>query len=154
LPGGTDAVGTLNMANSLTLNSTAMQFDLSINPATVGGGVNDLLAITGNLALTGTTTIKINPLGALDTTRPYTIITYTGNLIGGAANLAFSSDSRYTFTVDLSFPGQVRVWATGQAANLVWKGNDGTNPSFWDLTTTNWINSGSPDKFQAGDSVT
>jgi hypothetical protein len=37
---------------------------------------------------------------------------------------------------------------------LTWKGNDGTNPAFWGIGTTfNW-NSGSPDRFFAGDAVT
>jgi autotransporter-associated beta strand protein len=39
-------------------------------------------------------------------------------------------------------------------ASLVWKGNDGTNPSSWDLATTlNWDNGGA-ERFYTGDAVT
>ena len=40
-------------------------------------------------------------------------------------------------------------------ASLTWKGNDPTNPTFWDLNTTaNWDNAGSADKFFNADTVT
>jgi fibronectin-binding autotransporter adhesin len=40
-------------------------------------------------------------------------------------------------------------------SNLTWRGQDTTNPTFFDLkTSTNWDNGGSPDMFFDGDSVT
>lgn len=42
-----------------------------------------------------------------------------------------------------------------QGDDLIWRGNDGTNPTFWDTTTSNWFNGASADVFTNGvDSVT
>jgi autotransporter-associated beta strand protein len=150
-PGGQTVAGTLtlNGASTLTLSGTTVELELSPNYSSG----NDVLAVAGNLTLSGTSTLKLHALGALDTARPYTVITYTGNLTGTAANFAVVTDSRYSFTVDTTVPGQVRVWATGTPASVVWKGNNGTNPSFWDTVTPNWLNGVAADTFHTGDSV-
>lgn len=150
--------GTLACTGNVTLDGATAVFELG-TATTTGGGVNDLMAITGNLTLAGTITLVINALAPLDTANPYTIATYTGALDAAAGTVNVVSDSRYTFTLDpVSAPGTIRVWVaaigTGVEA-LTWQGSDPGHPTLWDVTATaNWQNSASLlDKYFQGDSV-
>ena len=146
-------VGTLNLAGDLTLNAATLRFDLA-NVTTVGGGVNDLIALAGgNLNLTGTSTVAPNYLNGALANGAYTLITGGSTTTGSAANLAWGgvSGTRQSFVFDLSTPGTVQLQVSGSApASLVWSGTNGGN---WDLTTTNWLNAGVPDKFFNLDTV-
>ena len=148
-PGGVATIGTLAMGNSLTLNNSTVELELS--PGSASG--NDLLTVAGNLTLAGTTTLKLHAMGVLNTNQYYTVITYSGQFTGTAANFTVVSDSRYSFTVDTGVAGQIRVLASGVSANLTWKGT-GANPTYWDNTTVNWVNGVTPDTFHSGDNVT
>ena len=152
------SAGTLNFSNNLTLNNASLTMELGSDPFTIGGNVNDLVAVGGDLTLGGVTAIKVAPLATLNTSSPYTLFTYGGNLSGGAANLSVSSDSRYSFTlVDpaTTFGSiQVQVSGSGASANLVWRGNHPVNPTFWDTkVTANWLNGAVADLFYLGDNV-
>ena len=152
------SAGTLNFSNNLTLNSASLTMELGSDPFTIGGGVNDLIAVGGNLNLGGVTAIKVAPLATLDTANPYTLFTYAGSLSGGAANLSVSSDSRYSFTLvdpTTTFGSiQVQVSGSGASANLVWQGNHPINPTYWDTkVTANWLNGAVSDVFYVGDNV-
>lgn len=87
--------GTLRTGD-LTLSPTAqIQFDLA-TPGTVGGGVNDLIAVEGDLTLDGTLTLS--NLGDL-TEGTYTLITYTGTLTDNELTLGNPADG-FIYTVD------------------------------------------------------
>ena len=76
LPGGSGVAGTLNAAGGLTLeNGAALTMDLN-STTTVGGGVNDLIVVTGDLAANGNS-ITVNPIGGT-LGSSYTLLTYTG----------------------------------------------------------------------------
>jgi fibronectin-binding autotransporter adhesin len=70
--------GTLN-TGSLSLNSaTTSQFELVAGNTTVGGGINDLVNVTGNLVLDGTLDVTLS--GAAAFTGSYVLFDYSGTL--------------------------------------------------------------------------
>lgn len=153
--GGVGIPATLSLANAATLTGGTLRLDLGTPGA--GGAGNDLIAVSGNLTLSGTNSVLISPTQASLAAGKYTLATYGGTLTGGAANLAVSSAlgaTRQTFGFDTSStPGSILLNVSGQAANLVWAG-DGT-ANAWDLNTTaNWKNQGAADKFFSLDKVT
>src|SRR5262249_14405455 len=85
---GAGGPGTLTMS-SLTLgNGSLLNFDLGA-PNVVGGSLNDLISVAGNLALLGTTTLNVADSGAFASTPgSYRLINYGGTLTGGAGNIA------------------------------------------------------------------
>ncbi len=146
--GGLFAAGTLTVNSSATLNGCQIVADMT--PSTAG--VNDLLAINGDLNLSGTITVLVTALGGTLEAGTYRLITYTGTLTGGAGNLV-AAPSRYTISFDTTTtPGAVNmIVAGGPPASLVWKGDNQFN--IWDLATPNWMNGASTDSFRNGDSV-
>jgi fibronectin-binding autotransporter adhesin len=148
--------GTLSITN-LVLDGGTGVFELGPNPATTAA--NDRI-LAGNLSVSSLTTLKLVPLGPLDTVNPYTLITNLGTALpsGTESSFTVTSPSRYTFSVvptDSSAGTAVQVQVSGGApANLVWQGNDATNPTWWDTSvTSNWLNGASSDAFFAGDAV-
>jgi autotransporter-associated beta strand protein len=148
-------VGTLVITNGLTLTNATLYFDLA-SVTTAGGGVNDLISLSGGaLTLSGTTTVTPNLLNGFLTPGNYTLISGGSSTIGSAANLAWAGavGSRQTFTFDTATtPGSVLLTVAGSPpATLVWSG---TNGSAWDVNNTlNWLNAGAADKFFGLDSV-
>lgn len=133
-------------SGSLTLESGAtVVFELGSN-TTVGGGVNDLLQVNGNLNLNNNT-VTISLFGAPQTGVPYRLVNYTGTRTGTFNPVVvFPGGTR--FTAALSYDDglkQVNVTFGGSSANLVW--ND-TGGGTWDVgVTSNWLNQASSDVF-------
>jgi autotransporter-associated beta strand protein len=156
VPGTPLVAATLTVTNNLTFNGGTNFFKLA-GTTDVGGGVNDLVTVGGNLSFTAPTTIRIQPVASLDPVNPYTLFTYSGTL-SGLSNVTVTTDSRYTFVLDsVSVPGSVLVTIGGSAASLWWHGGD-VDPTLWDVTgMLNWRNggpTGTADSFFNGDSVT
>ena len=155
IAGSGATAGTWTQTGNLTLNGGSVKFDLN-NVTTTGAGVNDLVAVTGNLTLTGSTQIAVNKLGANLASGTYTLISCTGTLSGDAGtHLTLSgvtSTASRTYALNTT-THSVELVITDIAAHLVWTGADATQPTFWDEgTTINW--SGGPDgKFVNGDFV-
>lgn len=150
------SAGTLTFSNNLALTSATNVVELGSDPTLVGGGANDLLAVNGNLTLSGVTTLKITPLGPLSDAQPYTVMTYAGGLAGGLANLQVVSDNpRYTFTVvdPATTPGLIQVSVTGVPTTLSWNGGQPGNPTIWNGSVSNWLNGITGDTFFSGDNV-
>jgi autotransporter-associated beta strand protein len=152
-PGSSLVQGTLAISNNLTFSGGTATFKLGASTIP-GSGLNDLVTVGGDLSFTGPTTVHIEPVATLSTS-PYTLFTYTGTL-SGIGNVTVSSDTRYTFTLDTtSVPGSVLVSISGTAGSLVWQGGVPNAPNAWDVvTTSNWLNGASLDRFFQGDSVT
>jgi autotransporter-associated beta strand protein len=144
---------------SLFLRNASVTFDLT-GPLTAGQGVNDLVA-AGTLSFSGLTTLKINPLGILNTNGgQYTLFTYNTNATGLLPssitnNLVLTDDSAYTFAfVDPAItPGSIQILASGGDRTFkVWQGGMGAAPTAWDIQTTpNWLLSASPAVFYNDD---
>lgn len=129
--------------------SSSLTFDtgtstLGFNPTTPGS------LSTSSLVATGATIIA-SPIGATDLGTPYAVLTRSSGTFSSSDVAAFLAAGRAT--IGGVGTNTITYTATGPAS-LTWKGNDGTNPTFWDLATTfNW-DSGSPDRFFANDSIT
>jgi fibronectin-binding autotransporter adhesin len=155
------AFGTLTLPNLTALGALNANFDLS-GTTTAGGGVNDLVRVTGNLSLQGVTTLAVNPTaGTLAAGVPYTLFTY--------GSLDPASTSSLTLAPGLLGPRQTAVFNYGSLsnsaieltvngfnANLVWVGTGSTT---WDQNDTSnlpWTGAPTPagNFFATKDNVT
>lgn len=158
--------GRLNLTGSLTSS-----IHLSNGAQLSGEG-----STTGTIVFTGNNTLVFNP------TTPAALSANTVNATAATVTLSLGSSSpAATGIVVLDAPGGIMGTAGGLGSNFVftgrgtsylnvgstqllfdytpatikWTGGHLGNPTFWDVNTTaNWSNSGSPDTFFAGDSVT
>jgi hypothetical protein len=87
----------------------------------VGGAHNSLIAVTGNLTINGGPTIFINPLGTL-VNGTYTLMTYTGSLIGGFGGVQTVASSSYNLTLNTSTPGLVQLIVSGAPSSASFTG--------------------------------
>jgi hypothetical protein len=157
-------VGRLNLTGTLTSNITmatgtglqgegsttgALTFgttnDFFLDPSTPAAGAHFKAASIN--ASTSTVTVKLS--GPTSAVTDMVVMESTGGPINGTlANFSFTGRGSLSFN-----PAGTQLLFTYAPANLVWKGGDLTNPSFWDLSTQNWLNGGSPDAFQGLDMV-
>ncbi len=158
-PGASAAsAGTLTIKGNLSLASGGTAtFDLA-GTATAGGGVNDLVQLTGtarDLTLNDNP-VTINPLAPLATGTSYTLITFTGTRSGSLGTVSGIGRQPATVSYD-DTPGAGKVMVTFGAAapaGLVW---NSASSSVWDVSTTpNWSNTASSvsDVFYQSDNVT
>ncbi|MEM8945903.1 MAG: autotransporter-associated beta strand repeat-containing protein [Planctomycetota bacterium] len=162
IPG--DSAGTLNVDGNLALNafeganpSGSLQFELSASAASG----NDQIAVTGNVVSNAggggnVTAVSIVPTGTtLQNGGTYELITFGGTHTGSASDYQLDTSLQTRFTQSISIDSDsVNLDIVGSNANVVWRGDEGTNPTFWDVdTTSNWDNGGS-DVFFDLDSVT
>jgi fibronectin-binding autotransporter adhesin len=145
--------GTMTVSGGLSLNSGTVAFDLA-NTTTIGGGVNDLIVINGNLGLNGGD-VLLNPLTGSFAAGTYTLISNTTTSVSGsAASLTTSLPRGLSATFDAtSQPGNLLVTMAGSSspANLVWNGSSGGT---WDVQVSqSWLNGVTPDYFYYLDSV-
>jgi fibronectin-binding autotransporter adhesin len=148
-------LGTLTVTGDLIAEDTAeLIVELGSDPSE-GAGMNDLLRIEGNVSLNGLNRVRVQPVGVLSPSSPYTFLSYSGTLNGGANNLTAISDTRMTFGFDTSAPGKIRVRVlSGEPAVLTWNGGAVGAPLAWDVkTTANWKKAAAPDLFHAGDTA-
>lgn len=141
---GTFTTGALTFAHT---NST-MNYDLGFQ-GVVGGGVNDLTVVNGNLRLDGK--IDIDNAGGLGA-GTYRLFNYTGTLDNQTLEVRFvpTGFTAGDFVVDTSTPGQVNLivqGGVGAAATQFWDGantlsnNTVDGGTFtWTNATTNWTN--------------
>jgi fibronectin-binding autotransporter adhesin len=147
------ASGTLTLNTGLT-EPGAVNNDFVLSTPT---GTNDLLAVTGNLTLSGMNNIILSAFGG--GTIPngtYPLITYTGTLSGGTTNFAVTAVGvTGTLTnITTTTPPEIAVIispASRGPTNLTWIGDGGLN--LWDMSTSNWVHGVTSFSFQAGDSV-
>jgi autotransporter-associated beta strand protein len=145
---GVGSLGTFTINNHLTNATPTLKYDLSGNPV----GANDLVEMTGTLAMSGAQSFVFNLLDG-------TLGTGTYNLIEGASNSTQSGvalahnlpgSTRQTISLFAAAPGSnpsyVRLSVSGPPAvtNLIWQGTNGYN---WDTITTNWTSAAGADAF-------
>ena len=154
-PGGLGVAGTLAFSNSLTAaGGVVLSFDLSDDPTGVTK-TNDFLNLAGDLNLSGTNVLNINPLNSLHPGATYKLLQYGGAFNGGLTNLLVSGNPgalandpaaktiSYTVLTTLRSPTNV-TWLGGLAGNT------------WDTQiSSNWFNQGTAarDVFVTGDTV-
>ena len=131
-------------ATTSSLTFDAGTSTLSFDPTTPGSLTTSSLGTSG-------ATIIASPSGATALNTPYAVLTRSNGTFTASDVAAFLAAGR----ASIGGAGTNTITYTATApASLTWKGNDVTNPSFWDLATTfNWT-SGAPDRFFANDAVT
>ena len=159
--------GTLNVSGSLTSAITVA------NNARLGGegnttgnvvfnagsgvvfdpntiGANQYFRTPGNINTTAGSGTKIN----VNLTAP-TINTNVVVFEAGTITTNGLSDFKLNTRGTLSLTSTQLLFSPTGAASLVWKGGNGTNPTFWDVNTTaqNWTLGGVDDFFLGGDNV-
>jgi autotransporter-associated beta strand protein len=131
-PGDTNVVGTITLGG-LTLESGAtLYLDLGTNN-TVGGEVNDLIQVNGDLTINGNSVV-INPHGLLKLGVPYRLINYTGTLTMNGGLSVSGPNGQYIFTVDTSTPGEINLVVSGGPP--VWDGGSVSDSDWSDAA--NW----------------
>lgn len=138
--------GTITMG-SLVLNAgSTLDFELG-TPGVVGGGVNDLIVVTGGLTLDGTLDVTALPDFGNGL---YTLIEY-GNLVADNGLDIGTTPGGFSYALDsgTGADSAVTLEVSGGAAggNQFWDGFDTTadgtvdgGSGFWDATRTNWTN--------------
>ena len=142
VPGATPAngsIGTLALLGLSTNGSGTLNFDLS-GSTTAGGGVNDLIAVSNNLTLDGSTTVGIyQTVGTLASGSPYTLFTYGGTLTDSGSNAltlapgTLGARQSAAFDYGSGTNSAVTLTINGLRADLTWVGT----PS------STWVNSSS-----------
>lgn len=153
----TAVAGTLTISSNFIPVSGTLQYDLGTD-TTPGAGINDLIAVGGDLDLSqGQATVVVKPLNGITIGTPYTLITYSGSLVGDASGITVPSPGR-SFSagiVSTATPGKVTVTFQSSGvpvANLVWQGDGSLN--YWDSGLfKNWLNGATLDYFYSGDNV-
>jgi fibronectin-binding autotransporter adhesin len=154
-PGSAKTAGTLTHSGNLTFNGGTLQLDLA-NTTTLGGAVNDLLAVSGALSATGSTLLSINRLNGALAAGTYTLATFGGAFSGSVGNLVLPTVRQSLTLVDPNTnAGKLDlIVGAGGSANLVWAGNGTTNVWKTNDSVNNFLNGASPDKFFDWDDVT
>jgi autotransporter-associated beta strand protein len=155
-PGVGTLPGTLSFSNNVTLTGDFVtnNFNLSSDPTGLIR-TNSRVIVAGDLTLTGSNVVTINPLNSLLGAGTYTLFKYSGSLItngvvaGAGARLndtlvpggAFAANSAVTLIFS-NAPGAVVMIVTTHGQNLVWSGGvTGTATNNWDVNvSSNWLN--------------
>ena len=120
-----DSPGTLSATGTVTLDAAStLDWDLDGGDNTTGSGVNDLLAINGNLVLDGTINVTAADADPFATWQGYwTIITYSGTLTDNGLELGTMPTlpaEWWGWAVDTTTqPGEVRLVIPEPSAALL-----------------------------------
>ncbi|MDA8481057.1 autotransporter-associated beta strand repeat-containing protein [Citrobacter sp. Awk 4] len=130
-----DTVGTLTIRGNLALSSGAvLNYNLG-QAGTVGGSLNDLTVVNGNLTLGGTLNVTTSTGGTFDA-GVYRIISYAGSLTNNGLVLG-SLPSGANATLQTSVAGQINL-INNYAGTTFWDGATGHNNSAIDGGTGIW----------------
>jgi autotransporter-associated beta strand protein len=143
---GTGLSGEGSTTGALTFGTApASTHDYLLDPSTPAPGAHFKAASIN----ASNSTVSIKLTAPSSPVIDMVVMESTGGPINGTlANFSFTGRGSLAFN-----PGGTQLLFTYTPANLVWTGGDLTNPTFWNLVTQNWLNSGSPDAFQSQDVV-
>ncbi len=144
--------GSIHISEGLTLSDNSfVSLDLSEEPE-ADASKNDIVIVEGDLTIDNNLTIVINKLDSELSSGTYTLITFTGNLIGDVDKISIKGipETPKTLVVN-NGKLQLVVPETRAASTIQWNGNENEN---WDLyETQNWLNDGVADFFIGNDDV-
>jgi autotransporter-associated beta strand protein len=137
-PGTVGTAGTLTFNNDLNANGGVIQLDLSGASNVSGGGINDLINITGNLAVNAVTPISVSFTGSPARGTEYWVIT-SGTESGTLSNLIpYQPDTQWT-------PPSPTRWVSSipdQPGPITWSGTQpaaATGISGFHTTGSIWV---------------
>ncbi|MEM8943846.1 MAG: DUF1559 domain-containing protein [Planctomycetota bacterium] len=142
-----DGIGELTIDGNLLLDSVVelptggLQYELSADPLS-GAGTNDFIHVDGDVSVAGDHQVFIDPVENQLTAGTYPLLSYTGslNINTGSLQPIPTVNSRYSFNIDTSVPGQIGLGVSGAKADLIWEGSVNND---WDIATTaNWAGGG------------
>ncbi|NII55029.1 autotransporter-associated beta strand repeat-containing protein [Luteibacter sp. SG786] len=143
-PGDAGAAGTLTIDGNLNLASgAALNYQFG-QANTVGGALNDLTVVHGNLTLDGTINVAATPGGSFGPGL-YRIVSYDGALTDNG--LALDTAPAGTFQVQTSIAHQVNLLNTGGLTLNFWDGPSGHANNTIDGGTGVWQNSSGNDNW-------
>lgn len=150
--GNDNLPGTSNINNNLTIETgSQIYFDLSSDTAGIIKP-NDKINISGDITVTGKTTLFINKLDTIMTAGTYTLINFTGSLNGSLNDIVIKGIREVFY--ELKNTGNsivITISLPRNATSIVW---DGLSNNKWDLMqTSNWKNNGTSDIFVVNDTV-
>ena len=153
-PAGLGTLGTLTLGAGLTLNA-GNEVDCDLGTTT---GSSDVIAITGDLTLNGTSYVAFNvPTGSAASNATYTLMTWTGTNLGGGT-LVFPNGTTTMNGANLNLNANSVTLTTGSGGittgsrTLTWFG---TASYAWDSSTSNnWKAGGVATRYAYGDNVT
>ncbi|HEV8606106.1 MAG TPA: autotransporter-associated beta strand repeat-containing protein [Tepidisphaeraceae bacterium] len=128
-----NSIGTMNGSGTVSINGT-YEADVTI-------AANDLFAMTGDLSLGVNSILDLPNTNTYDGVSPYTIATYSGNLLG-AFSLVNNLPAGYIVDYGGGNNGSIRL-TVPPPGSKIWTGATDGN---WDTTTNNWL----PSQFANG----
>jgi autotransporter-associated beta strand protein len=103
--------GSLNTGETILNSGAILAYELDGDDTTTGGGINDLVIVTGNLTLDGTLNVTGANFAAAAPGDTYRLFTYSGTLTDNTLNLGSmpTLPGGYTFLVNTETSGQVNL---------------------------------------------
>ncbi len=150
------SAGTITWSNDATFLNATLVLELA-KEGTVGGGVNDLIQVLGNVTLSGNNAVQVSALNNEFSAPRYALVTNVGARIGGAANLSLAmgimANSRYAFALNDSDPNAIWLDVSGANKTLDWRGSAASG--FWNVKggTNNFLDGATPETFWQADHV-
>ncbi len=142
---GVDAssVGTINCGGGLSLNAAALSMKL--------GSLSDQIAVTGDVTLTGATTLAISQAAGFYY-GDYTLVSYTGNLLGSGTIQAPTSTSTYGYSIVTSTAHQIILHVYLPPSTKIWNGlAGGLSNGVWNIgSASTWMSAGLPAAYNEG----
>jgi fibronectin-binding autotransporter adhesin len=143
-PGDTGAAGTLTINGSLALSGgSAMNYQFG-QANVVGGTLNDLTVVHGNLTLDGTLNVSATPGGSFGPGL-YRIVSYDGSL--NDQGLTLGSTPAGSFQVQTSVANQVNLLNSNGLSLNFWDGPNGHANNTVDGGTGVWQNAAGNDNW-------
>jgi fibronectin-binding autotransporter adhesin len=143
-PGDAGSAGTLTIQGNLALGAGATMNYQFGQPDVVGGQLNDLTVVHGNLALDGTLNLSATPGGSFGPGL-YRIISYDGALADDG--LALGTTPVGTYQVQTSMAHQVNLLNSGGLSLNFWDGPNGHGNGTIDGGSGLWQSSGGNDNW-------
>jgi autotransporter-associated beta strand protein len=135
------SAGTLSTSSSMILNTgSVLDYELA-NSLTPGGGINDLLSVTGNLTLGSSLTLNIDAYQGDLANGNYKLISYTGNLSGNTSGWSVGTNNAsgpHSYNFSTATPGEIQLIVID--GSPIWTGATSTS---WD-TASNWTTGAEP----------
>ena len=134
--------GEASTTGSLTLNANSTVF---VDPSTPGSFIAGTISASSSPVFVSFTAVP-------PTDGPVLVLSASGGISGSSANFQALGVRGGSFSF-ANGNKDLMYTASPTSTTLTWKGDNLSNPAFWDTTTTNWANAGQPDRFFAGDHV-
>ncbi len=118
------SAGTLNTGTTILNSGATLAYELDGDNTTVGGAINDLTAVAGNLTLDGTLNVTGPNFASAALGDTYRLFTYSGTLTNNTLNLGSmpTLPGGYTFSINTATSGQVNLLVSAASGTSTYTG--------------------------------